>query len=121
MIRGPPRSTRVRSSAASDVYKRQLSLSACYEEYNTANQRHRARDGRQRYVVRLIPSGVNRPDIDDLFRGGVCKTSPRKTEQAQHNQDDPKRLIHERYPYCLLYTSDAADDLTRVDLGGRRI
>ena len=25
------------------------------------------------------------------------------------------------YTYCLLYTSDAADDLTRVDLGGRRI
>src|SRR5665254_13231 len=27
------------------------------------------------------------------------------------------------YPFwtCLLYTSDAADDLTRVDLGGRRI
>src|SRR5665254_10514 len=24
-------------------------------------------------------------------------------------------------PACLLYTSDAADDLTRVDLGGRRI
>src|SRR5665811_2539524 len=26
-----------------------------------------------------------------------------------------------RSPCCLLYTSDAADDLTRVDLGGRRI
>src|SRR5665811_2633406 len=25
------------------------------------------------------------------------------------------------YIHCLLYTSDAADDLTRVDLGGRRI
>src|SRR5665811_2608824 len=25
------------------------------------------------------------------------------------------------YRACLLYTSDAADDLTRVDLGGRRI
>src|SRR5665811_2599736 len=25
------------------------------------------------------------------------------------------------YSNCLLYTSDAADDLTRVDLGGRRI
>ena len=25
------------------------------------------------------------------------------------------------YITCLLYTSDAADDLTRVDLGGRRI
>src|SRR5665811_303172 len=26
-----------------------------------------------------------------------------------------------RFSMCLLYTSDAADDLTRVDLGGRRI
>ena len=26
-----------------------------------------------------------------------------------------------KYIGCLLYTSDAADDLTRVDLGGRRI
>ena len=25
------------------------------------------------------------------------------------------------YPFCLLYTSDAADDLLCVDLGGRRI
>src|SRR5665811_2621055 len=30
------------------------------------------------------------------------------------------RSAHRRGP-CLLYTSDAADDLTRVDLGGRRI
>src|SRR5665811_2563272 len=39
-------------------------------------------------------------------------------------------LIVQRFRYettfslldsCLLYTSDAADDLTRVDLGGRRI
>ncbi|WP_460379543.1 hypothetical protein, partial [Staphylococcus aureus] len=56
MIRRPPRSTRVRSSAASDVYKRQ-----------------------------------------------------------QHRQG------HDNPCTCLLYTSDAADDLTRVDLGGRRI
>ena len=26
-----------------------------------------------------------------------------------------------QFTACLLYTSDAADDLTRVDLGGRRI
>src|SRR5665811_2622883 len=30
-------------------------------------------------------------------------------------------LTDRRCGYCLLYTSDAADDLTRVDLGGRRI
>src|SRR5665811_1923566 len=34
----------------------------------------------------------------------------------------PSRLTASRRPSpCLLYTSDAADDLTRVDLGGRRI
>ena len=32
------------------------------------------------------------------------------------NSDDPWRLCP-----CLLYTSDAADDLLCVDLGGRRI
>jgi len=33
------------------------------------------------------------------------------------------RLPHHRqyFPSCLLYTSDAADDLLCVDLGGRRI
>src|SRR5665811_2159723 len=31
------------------------------------------------------------------------------------------RGADDRKKFCLLYTSDAADDLTRVDLGGRRI
>src|SRR5680860_503162 len=31
------------------------------------------------------------------------------------------RIVKEVYYYCLLYTSDAADDLLCVDLGGRRI
>ena len=31
------------------------------------------------------------------------------------------RLGQESYGACLLYTSDAADDSLRVDLGGRRI
>ena len=30
-------------------------------------------------------------------------------------------LVHTQYSSCLLYTSDAADDLLCVDLGGRRI
>src|SRR5450756_1369946 len=30
-------------------------------------------------------------------------------------------LVHGLFPDCLLYTSDAADDLLCVDLGGRRI
>ena len=36
--------------------------------------------------------------------------------------DEISVIIHEdSLVTCLLYTSDAADDLTRVDLGGRRI
>ena len=30
-------------------------------------------------------------------------------------------LNEEEYKYCLLYTSDAADERSSVDLGGRRI
>src|SRR5665811_777150 len=33
-------------------------------------------------------------------------------------ENDPRGDVRSRF--CLLYTSDAADDLTRVDLGGRR-
>src|SRR5665254_29408 len=33
----------------------------------------------------------------------------------------PEHLGKLDFYLCLLYTSDAADDLTRVDLGGRRI
>src|SRR5665811_2149215 len=36
-------------------------------------------------------------------------------------QLDRKVKKGRKYDLCLLYTSDAADDLTRVDLGGRRI
>src|SRR5665811_397985 len=37
---------------------------------------------------------------------------------AVHHQTS---LLGPQFCACLLYTSDAADDLTRVDLGGRRI
>ena len=35
--------------------------------------------------------------------------------------DMPTELTEEQSELCLLYTSDAADDLLCVDLGGRRI
>src|SRR5665811_36849 len=38
---------------------------------------------------------------------------------TQRSTSDPP--LSEPRASCLLYTSDAADDLTRVDLGGRRI
>src|SRR5680860_240979 len=42
----------------------------------------------------------------------------------EYPKDESMRISYEaiyQYIYCLLYTSDAADDLLCVDLGGRRI
>ena len=71
-----------------------LFFSACYEEHNSANERRGAQDGRQRNVVRLFASSVNRADVDELFPGGVRKASPHKTEQSQCNQNDSERFVH---------------------------
>src|SRR5665811_740099 len=44
----------------------------------------------------------------------------RDAEYEPRQDGGPLGLADFTFP-CLLYTSDAADDLTRVDLGGRRI
>src|SRR5450756_3251752 len=62
-------------------------------------------------------------ELERLVQDGqsIVLSSPRrygKTSLALHLQD---RLREQRFLTCLLYTSDAADDLLCVDLGGRRI
>ena len=54
------------------------------------------------------------------------KPTPKETKKIHENYEKVvKHLIDEKYAVdgeaCLLYTSDAADDLLCVDLGGRRI
>src|SRR5450756_3021132 len=71
-------------------------------------------------LVPLVESGVRiaprlRPDpdlpVDVPLPGGIL-----------HSQRSAGRHQHRARPGpCLLYTSDAADDLLCVDLGGRRI
>ena len=65
----------------------------------------------------------------------ICEAKPRWAPALRvaciRNSDSTRRLREVRglaeieqqllLQPCLLYTSDAADDLTRVDLGGRRI
>src|SRR5659263_785238 len=41
--------------------------------------------------------------------------------RAQKELEDARNRYSNLYDFCLLYTSDAADDLLCVDLGGRRI
>ena len=85
MIRRPPRSTLDRSSAASDVYKRQI--------YNGKIARHKEATARHFENIEITHTGVPIPIEAD---GEFLST-------------------------CLLYTSDAADERSSVDLGGRRI
>jgi len=44
-------------------------------------------------MMGLVPSSVNWPDVDDLFPGRVCKPTPCKTEQTEHNEDK-SRYFH---------------------------
>ena len=89
MKRRPPRSTQSRSSAASDVYKRQLpyyKLGSCLIiEEGLLHCQPLANDEQLFFTLLPFPPSLG---------GGYA---------------------------CLLYTSDAADDLLCVDLGGRRI
>ena len=75
-----------------------------------------------------VPTGRNEEDNQELTTHGPKK----KSKTAKSHQEimeiiggaDLKRAANisgRRFYFCLLYTSDAADDMQCVDLGGRRI
>jgi hypothetical protein len=64
-----------------------LRLFRANEEYNPADQSHGARNGRQRYIVCLVTSGVNRAQVHDFFFRRVRKASPRKANQPKRDED----------------------------------
>ena len=98
MIRRPPRSTLDRSSAASDVYKRQ--------DLN--------RDG----IQDPGEPGLNGVRVELYRDNGNGIVDPATDELVGFTLTDPAG----GYLFtCLLYTSDAADERSSVDLGGRRI
>ena len=106
MIRRPPRSTLDRSSAASDVYKRQgPDRLAKRIAAGVAHGPQTEREPVLRLRLKLIAHGVapGRPAERDDTR---CLSRPAGGGALR---------------CCLLYTSDAADERSSVDLGGRRI
>ena len=57
--------------------------------------------------------------LGDMYKGQMLRGSPEEEGGGAKQKQSTKtnsRLI----PTCFLYTSDAADDLPGVDLGGRR-
>src|SRR5450756_3208510 len=69
----------------------------------------------ERIIESAIERGVNFIDTADVY-------SDRASEAAVGRVVRRVKVRHgDRVYVCLLYTSDAADDLLCVDLGGRRI
>src|SRR5450756_2902206 len=121
MIRRPPRSTQSRSSAASDVYKRQgprsglrdlqaLSLSVAHVVRETLAQR-----GRCLFARRAVADhfGDLAEAHDPVGLGIVFAPLPHLV--VRKAEVELRVSVHS--DSCLLYTSDAADDLLCVDLG----
>ena len=123
MIRRPPRSTLDRSSAASDVYKRQ--------GHDPSGAQRRFREpvggdaalcrvrlcGRKHLAVLPQAAGVRMAWAEEMGcgYGGVGQQRP-----TTGGYSDVGYALG-GYCSCLLYTSDAADERSSVDLGGRRI
>src|SRR5450756_673023 len=67
---------------------------------------------------------VNRPDVANIGMGDPAKIGQAFLELTTKLMADPRPVARAQLELweqsCLLYTSDAADDLLCVDLGGRR-
>ena len=140
MIRRPPRSTQSRSSAASDVYKRQhyccimpqsfqtsifaFSLSIMIISCASFIPEKESWEGIKDNILRVY---IHHEHMDDL-NGSDNSREKELLEVTGRNRAEMLLLSYIRMHVagidriiCLLYTSDAADDLLCVDLGGRRI
>ena len=145
MIRRPPRSTQSRSSAASDVYKRQgirvlWAPQADQRIQHKVGNKHPAAQALTHDEVRNLVSfrrkaikcrkriGVQGAVTADK---GVCEQAGRFIVEASdkclpqrrglRRAGQIKNLADFLNALCLLYTSDAADDLLCGNLGGCRI
>ena len=81
-----------------------------------------------REILRLYSLGLNKTEIASncrCARNTVAATLQRAANCGLQwplpEEMSDKQLSERLFPTCLLYTSDAADDLSCVDLGGRRI
>src|SRR5450756_1104381 len=133
MRRRPPRSTQSRSSAASDVYKRQGTLSRIC----VFGDVHGNLPAFEAVLAQADECDALWCVGDTVGYGPFPDESTKKVEElgavgvaGNHDLGSLGKIslfdfnVHARVACewtCLLYTSDAADDLLCVDLGGRRI
>src|SRR5450756_119409 len=114
MIRRPPRSTQSRSSAASDVYKRQLILNAMQAMPGGGKLNVSAfSDGAIAVCVSDTGTGIQEDFKEKLFKPlftGKAKGTGLGLAVVKRIVEAHNGEIIVESEVCLLYTSDAADD-----------
>src|SRR5665213_4426858 len=84
---------------------------------------------KQTYLSNLSTSQSQLGEVDNSLssltnlvqRAQTIASSDVNTDTTSNQRQADAQIIDSIYTHCLLYTSDAADDLLCVDLGGRRI
>ena len=137
-IRRPPRSTLDRSSAASDVYKRQVMAVLVIlavglimffvvghkilqaESVMRCDEVDAGKRASPAHLVEIAAAGKPICQLGNLPSVSLPIPADRITVlSVPFSPAD--REITDLVSACLLYTSDAADERSSVDLGGRRI
>src|SRR5665811_1416542 len=87
----------------------------CIHWIYSSEKRHRDRHARQKRLLKA----------EEALMELTGRINMRKLKTQEAIQEAIDAILSQykvgSFLHCLLYTSDAADDLTRVDLGGRRI
>ena len=69
----------------------------------------------------VLPEAITRPSLFLLGDGEATELRRQTEELTADMQRRGVDVTIRRFSHCLLYTSDAADERSSVDLGGRRI
>src|SRR5678816_2635364 len=105
MIRRPPRSTLDRSSAASDVYKRQVedmgSTNGTFCNGIKVDKRELVDGDKIMVGSSTILKFTYHDYLDEVFQRQMYESALR---------DGLTKVFNKKYFTCLLYTSDAADE-----------
>src|SRR5450756_1736993 len=110
------------SAMAADLGLRQMMTFATYGRDHVCYARERMRPVISRLVQRAQASGDLRDDLEPTDVKLIVFMLASVAEYAATVRPDIwRRYLALLLDGCLLYTSDAADDLLCVDLGGRRI
>eukprot|EP00657_Telonema_sp_P-1_P002508 TRINITY_DN15819_c0_g1_i1.p2 TRINITY_DN15819_c0_g1~~TRINITY_DN15819_c0_g1_i1.p2 ORF type:complete len:121 (-),score=32.03 TRINITY_DN15819_c0_g1_i1:105-467(-) len=113
MIRRPPRSTQSRSSAASDVYKRQMEFESFYSGTLLKIGIGEGESSLVDAVLAIIgPKGTDVSGIIENFKKqDASSNSETKTSEEKPLKEETS--VKETKKACLLYTSPSPRDRTR--------